>query len=145
MVDISMGKYKTHLIVAIIALVIGAYASFKLQHPPVEIQYRDRVVEKVVEKRDIITRTIKLPSGVVTTEVIDKSSVVTDTDKQSETLTVPKPPSKYSLSVRAIMPISKIDARQYEVSAGARLAGPLWAEIGGTTDKKITLGIRWEF
>lgn len=130
---------------AVIALVVGAYASYKLQKPPVQIQYKDRVVEKVVEKRNIVTRTIKLPNGTVTTEIIDKSSVVTDTDKRTESLTTPKPASKYSLSARAIMPISKIDARQYEVSAGARIAGPLWAELGGTTDKKITLGIRWEF
>jgi hypothetical protein len=145
MAGVSMVRFRSHIIVAIIALMVGAYASYKLQHPPVEVQYKERVVEKLVEKRNIVTRTVRMPNGTVTTETVDRTSLVTDTDKKVEALSIPKPPSKYSLSVRSIIPISKIDARVYEVSAGVRVAGPLWAEAGVMTDKKITLGLRWEF
>jgi hypothetical protein len=140
-----MAQLKQKTIIFLVGLVVGFVSWQFRSKPQPTIEYRDKIVEKVVTKRDVVTRTVRLPNGTVTTEVIDKSSVVTDTDKSSETKIRPKPLANYSLGAKAIQPIDIKVPRSYEISAGIRAAGPIWAEIGATTDKKLTLGIRLEF
>lgn len=107
------------------------------------IEYKDRIVT--------VTKTIR-PDGTVTetTKTEDREKSVDSTVTDKSTVTIPVA-SNYSLGVRYQSAyfelISQAISNPYkglEVSAGRRILGPLWLEVGAGIER-ITLGVRYEF
>ncbi len=141
-----MGKFKVHAIVGLVCYVLGMAVVWHFRAPETKIEYKEKVVEKEVVKRNIVTRTIRLPNGTVKTETIDRSESVTDKQAEVAHKSETKPaPTKYSVSITKLLPIREPLSKDFSVSAGTRLVGPVWAEVGYSTNKTITLGARVEF
>ena len=156
-------KCRTPAIVGAVCLAVGASVGF-FAHPPktqtitkTEIQTVDKIVEKQVAVHDksvTTTTTDKKANGEVVTTTVVKADVTSDTEKKSETesKTVEKDSSTtktaqadYSIGAMAKFSFSNLLKPTYEVSAGRRVLGGVWAEAGYDLGAQaIDLGVRIE-
>lgn len=140
---------KDTLIAILVSFAVGIIASsiyWSQKKPPAPtIQYRDKIVEKIVEKRDVVTKTIKGADGSTTIVVTDRTVVeeakVSDHKLESKPAILPN----YSLRLSAKLHLDDVLKRDYEVAVGRRLFGPAWIELGYSTDKTVTAGLVYTF
>jgi hypothetical protein len=103
----------------------------------------------VVDKTVVTTKVKEnKKKGTKTTTVVEQKNIVTKQEKQETRIEQAKPVlSKFSLGTGVVLktelPIQK--QRDYYISAGLRLAGPLWLEATQTISSRETMiGVRYE-
>jgi hypothetical protein len=134
------------ILTSIAAGIILASIYWSQKKPPAPaIQYRDKIVEKVVEKRDVVTKTIKGADGSTTIVVTDRTVVEEAKTSDHKLESKPSALPQYSLRIGAKLHLDDVLKRDYEVAIGRRLFGPTWLELGFSTDKTVTAGLIYTF
>lgn len=135
---------KDLLITSLVSTAVGillASAFWSGRKPPVPtVEYKDKIVDRIIEKRDTITKIVQAPDGSKVTTVVDKT--VTQDDHTIDHKAVVKPAAlpDYSLRLSAVLHPDRPLERDYEIGVGRRLFGPVWIEAAVNTDKDISLG-----
>jgi len=134
------------ILTSVAAGVLLASIYWSQKKPPApSIQYKDRIVEKVVEKRDVVTKIVRELDGTITTVITDKTVVQEDKLVEKKVDVKPAALPQYSLRLSAKLHLDDILKRDYEAAIGRRLFGPTWIELGFSTDKTVTAGLIYTF
>lgn len=142
---------------AVLALLLGASLGYWHGRQSQEHVIQDRNIQvdhTVVKDRSVVvTRTVH-PDGTTTetTETRDHASTADHSSEITHTEVIPAPsPAQYSLGIRYQSAYSELISQAasnpykgLEVSAGRRILGPVWLELGGGVER-VTLGIRYDF
>jgi hypothetical protein len=121
-----------YAIIAIL-LILSHYSLYYLgsKKPP-------EIVEKQIVKRDIVTRTVETikPNGEkeIVTVISDQSKI---SDSKSSKTSVQ---SKYLLGGNY-----NVSASTYGVAGYIRVIGPVWAGVGATPGRELTVNLLVEF
>lgn len=118
--------------------------------PEVKERVKTVVVEKYVEKRNVVknTKVTEKPDGTKITEVTesDKSVIVDNTKSQSERKTEVKGTGKLTLGLLAIKDAGNFSRNmEYGATVSVPVFGNLKAQGLVTTDKRVGLGVGLEF
>jgi len=134
------------ILTSVAAGILLASIYWSQKKPPApSIQYKDRIVEKVVEKRDVVTKIVRELDGTITTVITDKTVVQEDKLVEKKVDVKPAALPQYSLRLSAKLHLDDILKRDYEAAIGRRLFGPTWIELGFSTDKTVTAGLIYTF
>ena len=137
----------------IAALIVGAFLAGKYLFPPkpetkevvkiVEVEKKVQVKDKNVR----IVKTQKKDGSVVTETVIDEHSKSTvDSSVKIDSSKVVKSTAKITLGVLAIKQADDFaEATQFGATITVPVLGNIKAQVLGTTDKKVGLGLALEF
>lgn len=131
----------------LLCAVLGFVGRLLTEPAPQTVEVVKEVVKtEVVEKEVIKTKkVIQKPDGTVVTVEREKQAdkaTKSSTDKLAKKET-PKPLAQYRAGI-SITP--KLGGLQYGASAGYRITGPLWADLGyNHKTQAITLGLSVEF
>lgn len=145
------GKMKLYLYAGV-ACLLSFLAGKYLFPPSPEIKERVKtvVVEKYVEKRNIVknTKVTEKPDGTKVTETTesDRSVIVDNTKSQSEKKVEVKGSAKLTLGLLAI---KQVDDFGKPFEYGATVSVPVFGNVKAqglvTTDKRVGLGLALEF
>lgn len=133
---------------SLLLLALAGWGAFLLKPSP-----KPQVVEKVVTVDRIVTknvhkvRTETLPNGNKVVTETKSNSNATEREQQIRTSTSElHVNSKYSLGLSVRLDPFNPLVREYELELGYRVwASPLWGTLAVSSDKQVSLGLRYEF
>lgn len=147
-------KYK--LLLSIILIGIIGVGCFYLGKGQKEVVTEEKIVykegkERIVEK-EIIREKIIRPDGTIEERIIEKDKDTDRRDKEidrdSSTKVTPIL-SNYSLGIKywpsVDSQILKYDHRNIEITAGYRVWGEAWVDVGYKLDNSVSLGLSFKF
>ena len=138
-------RSKLQFLVAAFLLSLGGYLGWQLK-PAEPIKIEEKIVYKEAEAKmveRVITRTIKKDGDV--SEIIKENEISKKEAAFSEVKVSEPQLSRYSLGV-ALGSDVRQQRREFQLLVGARLGDlPLFMEIGGSSERQVLLGVRWEF
>lgn len=143
-----MKKYLHFGIIAIIAFLAGKYLF--PPKPEVKEKVKTVVVEKYIEKRNVVknTKVTEKPDGTKVTETIEKdnSVIVDNTSSKSEKKVETKTGSKLTLGMLYIKDASDFSS---PANFGATISVPVFGNLKAqglvTTDKRVGVGVAFDF
>ena len=140
---------KDYIIVILCAFaggIISASVFWSKRKPaPAAIEYRDRIVEKVVEKRDVVTKIVKAVDGSSVTIITDKTEATGLKESEHKATQKPAALPQYGVRVSAQLSPTSYLIPYYEAELSKRLLGPVWLTAAYSTNTTASLGVRLEF
>ncbi len=137
---------RTKIIMVLVALMGWGLAIWSLSRPApkpqIEVRYKTVTKDRIAVKK--LQEKVTKPDGTVIERHVATGS--REVRKASESVLKRSPLSKYSLGLSARSDLVWPLKPQYTLELGKRLwESPVWITTSISTDRSVTLGIRYEF